>query len=305
MRTAITSLVLVLLLGPSLYATAQVPDVLIYKGSTVGIYSIPLEPYLKNNPRPREFFAGSTALWRGYRATWRIDDGKLRLIKTEVEDHSKEDWAWKNVPLIKTFPELKGEKGPIVADWYTGTLRLPQGKMLRYVHMGFGSLYERELLIRIEKGVVKKEVTLTRKDADPFRTYADLMWVNIGDPIEDKGGWIDARLLSTNVVDNQVKTKTSIKTRGIYSRGDAPHLWVPRTKNTQDVVIVLSGLTKKNVPEWGSHTEFSGTLERAGKTLILHVETTRPLKVGESMHAESYPKMHEKLHGPSKAKPSD
>jgi hypothetical protein len=33
-------------------------------------------------------------------------------------------------------------------------VRIPQGKILKYVHMGFGSIYELDLFIKIEKGVV-------------------------------------------------------------------------------------------------------------------------------------------------------
>ena len=35
-----------------------------------------------------------------------------------------------------------------------GSLRVPQGKLLAYFHGGYGSTYEDDLLISIEKGVV-------------------------------------------------------------------------------------------------------------------------------------------------------
>ena len=43
---------------------------------------------------------------------------------------------------------------PILADWFSGVLRIPQGKIMKYVHMGFGSVFERELHIKIKKGLV-------------------------------------------------------------------------------------------------------------------------------------------------------
>jgi hypothetical protein len=43
---------------------------------------------------------------------------------------------------------------PLFADWFTGVLRTPKGKMLHYVHMGFASVYEHEVHIKIENGVV-------------------------------------------------------------------------------------------------------------------------------------------------------
>ena len=40
------------------------------------------------------------------------------------------------------------------AHWFNGTLRLPQGQLLHYVHGGFGSCYEQDLLIDVTRGVV-------------------------------------------------------------------------------------------------------------------------------------------------------
>ena len=39
-------------------------------------------------------------------------------------------------------------------DWYSGTIRLPQGKLLNYVHGGYGSTYEQDVLLHIELGVL-------------------------------------------------------------------------------------------------------------------------------------------------------
>jgi len=43
---------------------------------------------------------------------------------------------------------------PVLADWFTGVLRVPRGEMLAYVDMGFGSVYEEELHIHVERGRV-------------------------------------------------------------------------------------------------------------------------------------------------------
>jgi hypothetical protein len=77
----------------------------------------------------------STACWRRYRGTWVIRDGRLALI------------------AIEGRYELKGE-GPLPADWFSGLLNVPRGKMLEYVHMGYASVFEEELHITVERGVV-------------------------------------------------------------------------------------------------------------------------------------------------------
>ena len=82
----------------------------------------------------------STACWRKYIATWEIREGRLYLVS------------------IDGVFRLAGE-GPLHAVWVDGALRVPRGRMTRYVHMGFESRYERELLITVEKG----NVTETRE----------------------------------------------------------------------------------------------------------------------------------------------
>lgn len=77
----------------------------------------------------------STACWRKYVATWEIREGRLYLMS------------------IEGIYRLIGE-GPLHAAWVSGVLRVPRGRMTRYVHMGFESVYEKELLITIEGGMV-------------------------------------------------------------------------------------------------------------------------------------------------------
>jgi hypothetical protein len=77
----------------------------------------------------------STACWRRYRGTWEIIDDRLYLMH-----------------VAGRFERL-GDL-PLLADWFTGVLCVPDGKELLYVHMGYGSVYERELHIRVERGRV-------------------------------------------------------------------------------------------------------------------------------------------------------
>lgn len=84
----------------------------------------------------------NSACWRGYRGTWEIRENALYLVE------------------VTGFPEYR-DKPPILADWFTGVLRIPRGKQLVGFHMGFGALYEEELHIKIEKGLVTARRTLT------------------------------------------------------------------------------------------------------------------------------------------------
>jgi hypothetical protein len=45
----------------------------------------------------------------------------------------------------------------VFAHWYTGEMRCPQGELLKYVHGGYASSYEKDLFIDVRQGVVVGE----------------------------------------------------------------------------------------------------------------------------------------------------
>ena len=123
----------------------------------------------------------STACWRGYIGTWEVRDDRFYLVDIEG--------LWR-----------KEGDDPILADWFTGTLRIPRGEMLHYVHMGFGSVYEKELHIKIEAGrqnIDGKLVIADVIDIDSWRIWPG------GDPSRqlDKQNFRDGHPLS-EVSDN-------------------------------------------------------------------------------------------------------
>ena len=65
------------------------------------------------------------------------------------------------IPILCSIePQVTGLRSPpeyperVFAHWYSGVLRIPQGELLEYVHAGYGSIYEKDLLIDVENGVV-------------------------------------------------------------------------------------------------------------------------------------------------------
>lgn len=44
-----------------------------------------------------------------------------------------------------------GFKDRVFAHWYTGQLRIPDGEQIEYMHMGFGSQYERDILVTVRQ----------------------------------------------------------------------------------------------------------------------------------------------------------
>lgn len=124
--------------------TAQAHERLIFKGNETSMAAEPLNQYLQNI-NDIKFVSPSTACWRGYYGQWEIKDSKLYLIglKAYIE-------GYREVGINYLFP---GQK-EVFANWFNGEIRIPQGEMLEYVHMGYASMYESDLFLVFEKGIL-------------------------------------------------------------------------------------------------------------------------------------------------------
>lgn len=145
------------------YATAQIPDLLLLDNEKLELETNPLEPYLKQHPEQRPAEGKSTGLWRGYIATWEIKDGELRLKSVGVEDWNNEREGIRDVTQ-KYIPQA-----PMLAQWFSGILIVPRGKMIDYVHMGYGSTYERYTLLNIKSGKLQKRLDLSSSEFQAYR----------------------------------------------------------------------------------------------------------------------------------------
>tara|TARA_X000000368_G_C22707528_1_gene569549 strand:+ start:105 stop:539 length:435 start_codon:yes stop_codon:yes gene_type:complete len=129
--------------------TAQLKEILIYKGNKVGMATEPLAPYLKNR-KDINFSFRSTACWRGYFGTWELRDKKLFIIALKA---CTDEYRNYEVDLNYLF----SGKNEVLADWFSGEIRIPQGKMLQYVHMGYQSIFEKDLMLKFKKGILIDE----------------------------------------------------------------------------------------------------------------------------------------------------
>lgn len=124
--------------------TAQASERLNFEGQETWMATEPLSQYLKTR-NDRKFISPSTACWRGYFGHWEIKDNKLYLIalKAFIEGYDE-------VGLDYLFPG----KEIVFANWFSGEIRIPKGEILDYVHMGYASLYERDILLVIKNGTI-------------------------------------------------------------------------------------------------------------------------------------------------------
>ena len=296
MKTLPLAVGLLALLQPHLWATAQRGEILEYQGKEIEIYTTPLEAYFDDGGHKRpEFPVASTALWRGYIGKWKIEGGKLYLVSLHRED-------WESLleggsPLGEELPLLmvsKDWESPVHATWFNKVLRIPEGDRLRYVHMGFGSTYERDRYLTIKDGNVVATKVVNNKGFGATRSTSDLEWVAMaGEPVADGGKWTDARILKGK--------RGKITTRGILFAGphfNPPRLWVPITPTTERVNLELSGVPDEPVIANGSHVEIVVTFDRESGRYT--VEAIRALKPGETIH---HPKFRVQGRAKGKRKP--
>jgi len=161
------------LISVNSFGTAQIPDLIIYKGDTLSLFSCPLDSYPNQDLiNPRGLFGSKgcfyTACWRNYVATWEIINNELYLTeirnacyptnlrgvsasyKGKVEtDSIGNEYA----DLKKLFPQ-GFKNGKVKADWVIGKLYAPKGNLLYYIHDGFQSTYESELELTIVDGTL-------------------------------------------------------------------------------------------------------------------------------------------------------
>jgi hypothetical protein len=126
--------------------TAQFSEILHHKGERLSMRVTPLSDYFVLIGVWPDFQYRCTACWRCYVGEWEITLDRLYLIG--IRAHFKDGTE---VTLGSLFP---GYDSRVFAHWYSGVLSIPQGDLVEYVHMGFASVYERDLLIAVEQGVI-------------------------------------------------------------------------------------------------------------------------------------------------------
>ncbi len=158
-----------------LSATPQVPDILIFDGQTYPLFSNPLEDYLNTEGYNEKDDRGcnSSSCWRGYVATWTIRNDSLFLTQIErcgiyasagVLTGVECNQADTSKIIRHLIREFKGRE--TFFPWFSGELRSPEGRMIEYIHGEYLSKYERELLVKIESGILTGVYTVNNEISD-------------------------------------------------------------------------------------------------------------------------------------------
>ena len=142
--------------------TAQISELLHYQGRKQRMCTEPLGDYFELAGIEPRFEVSCTALWRGYVGEWSVIKGRLYLIG--ITGTLEGDTP----ASLETF--FPGFSDRVFAHWYSGQVRLPQGRQLEYVHGGYGSTYEQDLMIDFDQGLVSQ--TTLRHNSLPAQPNA-------------------------------------------------------------------------------------------------------------------------------------
>lgn len=162
-------IILLLTFNVKVFATAQVPDLMVIEKDTFLMHTNPLEIYLDsigNRDFPDFTGKNSTACWRGYQAIWRVENDSM-FLETIQSCHRNEDDVDAN--LKKMFGD-KCINGRVYATWFTGLIVLPHGKLKNHINMGYGSTYNKHLLLEINKGQFMKRLKFNYKQYEKFKS---------------------------------------------------------------------------------------------------------------------------------------
>lgn len=272
--------------------TMQVKETLKYDGKEYAIYELPLSPWLAEYPKKRKHFTSiCSACWRGYHGTWKISEKTLF-----VDELTQADFETK-IALDDFFSTdfFPLEKGPIKAEWFTGVIRLGDGKKLKD-GMGWfplGIVYEKDIYFTIKKGTVVSKNVVNNRRAGRFLSIDDRKRVFGAEKAVDVGsGWVDARSINENAT---VRTRGILNT-SVYRSGKEgkegkvkrTEMWIhiPQSPEGDGAILDLILPESMDLPEDDSFVEVDVKYSATSKRY--HVTTLRLLDSCETIHHPSF-----------------
>ncbi|WP_027078861.1 hypothetical protein [Maribacter antarcticus] len=130
--------------------TAQIREIIIINDEQHGMDSTPLEPYLNKLSKVQNFNFRTTACWRGYRGTWKLEHDQLYLVCLEGNKVDKASRTIIEVGMEYLFP---GQQ-KVFANWFSGVIAVPHGEVLTYDYDNYLPSYEHTLHLTFDKGIL-------------------------------------------------------------------------------------------------------------------------------------------------------
>lgn len=140
--------------------TAQIGDRIFIDNKEYALACEPLSSYLYDNKIEKLFTSVNTACYRGYCAKWKIDNGKIYLLDIESPGQLKRMKENDSDEPISAMQKLFPGQSEVFAQWVSGVLKIQSGELLEYVHMGYESIYETNIYMKFENGILIDEKTV-------------------------------------------------------------------------------------------------------------------------------------------------
>ena len=152
--------------------TMQIADTVIYNDVTheAGAYCADLfEPYLEKHHI--ELFADCSALWRGYIATWKIENDMLYLIEIYANVIGAKGHIKGNENTIQSLLSDEAvsmdyffpDQSKVFADWYSGNLPV------HYENVSKGE--SKYIIFKIDKGHIIGQEQVTEQEYYNYPIY--------------------------------------------------------------------------------------------------------------------------------------
>ena len=139
---------------------AELPEKILLNGAIQQLYTNPLEHYWTRMDRKRPLFYPLPDCQRGYVATWEVRDSQLFLRDIDGNyEQTKFLFGKKSARYSVNILFPKSGNRLVKANWFSGKLRVPQGKMTVYDE-DYSSRFEQEIIMTVERGNIVKMVTV-------------------------------------------------------------------------------------------------------------------------------------------------
>jgi hypothetical protein len=136
---------------------AQIGDKILYNGHKYSLATEPLSPYLYTNKIEKLFPEISSACYRGYCATWKIENKNIYLLNVESPCSLKRESPDKTEESMSAMDKLFPGQTEVFAYWVDGKLKIQSGEVLEYINTGYESVYEKDIFLKFENGVIVDE----------------------------------------------------------------------------------------------------------------------------------------------------
>ncbi|MDB6000583.1 MAG: hypothetical protein JWP52_2282 [Rhizobacter sp.] len=134
--------------------TAQRPETLILEGRKVRLCTRPLDRWLSQQRLQIAVESPVKDCLRNYLGQWQLRQGRLYLEGVAAASDGgrvhRPGLGWSSgVSVQSLFPDAAQ---PVWAQWFTGRLRCPRGKLLVRREFAYLSVWQEDVLIEIEEG---------------------------------------------------------------------------------------------------------------------------------------------------------